>query len=118
MNRVIILVLLCFSTLAMYPQKGDIAPGIVLGNPIGITAQYRTGSETAVTASLGRQIASINHILLNADFLVYPWSFDSEGEQIRIYTGAGGIYLRFEHFPADPCRSRLLFPVTPAGNVC
>jgi hypothetical protein len=87
--RNIIVTLLIFVSLASYSQIGDIKLGIILGNPTGITAQYRTGSRTAVNASLGRQIAASNYLLLSADFLVHLWSFDSEGDQIRVYAGGG-----------------------------
>jgi len=83
------IVLLFLWTLQAFSQKGSIGLGITLGNPTGITAQYWTGEITAVKVNFGRQISGINHLLLAADFLVHPWSFDSEGDLIRLYLGAG-----------------------------
>lgn len=84
-----VFIFLFFWTGALYPQKGMIGLGITLGNPTGITAQYWTGGNTAVSAVFGRQIAGINHLYLSADFLLHPWRFRSEEDEIRLYTGPG-----------------------------
>jgi len=82
-------ILLLLQTAVLSSQNGQIGLGITLGNPTGITAQYRTGENTAVSAVFGRQISGINHLLLAADFLYHPWTFDSENDVIRLYAGPG-----------------------------
>ena len=75
--------------LGIAAQKGDAGAGITLGNPTGLSAKYWTGENTAVAGTIGYQISGINHLLLNADFLWHPWSFDSEGDLVRIFLGPG-----------------------------
>jgi hypothetical protein len=72
-----------------FSQQSDFGIGVILGNPTGISVKYWTGERIALDASLGYMIAREEHLMLSADFLAHLWSFDSEGDRIRLYLGAG-----------------------------
>jgi hypothetical protein len=89
MRRTVLACCILLLSLKVYSQKGDVGLGVNLGNPTGISAKYWTGERTAVAASIGYYISRINHLRLNADFLVHPWTFDSEQDLVRLYLGTG-----------------------------
>ncbi len=82
---------LCSLLLSMnaFPQKGEFGMGVILGNPTALSVKWWTGKVTAIDASLGYHFGNMNHLHVNTDLLAHLWSFDKEGDLIRIYFGAG-----------------------------
>ena len=89
MRRTVLVCSFLLLSLTVFSQKGDVGLGVNLGNPTGISAKFWTGDRTAVDASIGYYISRINHLRLNADFLLHPWAFDSEQDLVRLYLGLG-----------------------------
>ena len=89
MKRTFLAIIALFLSIQALPQNSDFGIGLILGNPTGFSVKYWTGEKTSIAASIGYHIGHIDHLRLNADFLIHNWSFDSEQDLIRIYFGPG-----------------------------
>jgi hypothetical protein len=89
MRKLILIFCLFLLTVPLWAQEGQFNLGVMLGNPTGVSARYHTGQRTALDASFGYHFRKINHLVLTADFVGSPWTFRVEGDEFRIFLGAG-----------------------------
>ena len=89
MKKILSLLAVLLLSLNLFSQHSEFGMGLILGNPTAVSVKLWTGEKTALDASFGYHFGKANHLYLNTDLLIHPWSFRQEEDIILIYLGPG-----------------------------